>query len=392
VYNKNVYIYSGIQPGKKGTGNFLSFFIHQLRSQNIKFKLISFYTPSATSLISFAKKIGIVKYLRSIFLYISRRFSSGNKISNSLVILFHLQSLGLNNVANLILNNKVYIYVLDNFFFCKKSYNYIEGNKPCLKCLNSVDESIKNNCDFLLSYQNHDDYLNLLNVIKSNLDSILFLTQNDNQSEMIKLKFGQSANITKLGMLINLDEDINNLTNNKFIKYDFVYHNTNLDAKGISFFIQLAKLMPEYKFLVPYSMSDINQQNKKIERISNVDFISMTWYDGLKVCVENCKIVINPSIWSAPVEGALLKSIKFNGCVAIIPSDYSFQKEIPTDAVINLDTSYKKSIAILEQTINSERIMNSFVKKSNKWLLSYINDTYSNFDYFIREKLQKSSI
>ena len=46
-----------------------------------------------------------------------------------------------------------------------------------LKCLNSVDESIKNNCDFLLSYQNHDDYLNLLNVIKSNLDSILFLTQ-----------------------------------------------------------------------------------------------------------------------------------------------------------------------------------------------------------------------
>ena len=95
----------------------MSFFIQQLKNQNVKFKLISFYTPSATGLISFAKKIGIIKYLRSIFLYVSRRFSSGNKISNSLVILFHLQSLGFNNVVNLILNNKVYIYALDNFFF-----------------------------------------------------------------------------------------------------------------------------------------------------------------------------------------------------------------------------------------------------------------------------------
>ncbi len=366
----------------------MSFFIQQLKNQNVKFKLISFYTPSATGLISFAKKIGIIKYLRSIFLYVSRRFSSGNKISNSLVILFHLQSLGFNNVVNLILNNKVYIYALDNFFFCKKSYNYIKGNEPCLKCLNNIDESIKNKCDFLLPNQNHDDYLNLLNVIESNLDSIRFLTQNDSQSEMIKLKFGQSAKITKLGMLINLDEDVKSQINHKFLKYDFVFHNTNVDAKGILFFIQLAKLMPEYSFLVPYSIGDINQHHKKIENIFNIDFIRMTWYDGLKECIKNCKIVINPSIWSAPVEGALLKSIKFNGCVAIIPSDYSFQKEIPVDAVINLDKSYEKSISILKQTINSEIIIKSYVIKSNKWLLSYINDTYSNFDYFIKQKLK----
>ena len=61
----------------------------------------------------------------------------------------------------------------------------------------------------------------------------------------------------------------------------------------------------------------------------------------------NAKIVINPSLWSAPVEGALLKSIKYNGCIAIVPIDFSFKKEIPSDTVIHLHSSSALSFLLL---------------------------------------------
>ena len=44
--SKKIYIYSGISPGKKGAGNFLSFFLEQFKDNNIDFKLISHKTPN----------------------------------------------------------------------------------------------------------------------------------------------------------------------------------------------------------------------------------------------------------------------------------------------------------------------------------------------------------
>ena len=134
--------------------------------------------------------------------------------------------------------------------------------------------------------------------------------------------------------------------------------------------------------MIPYNSSDINSDIKDFQYIDNIDFISMSWGTGLKTAVANCKIVINPSLWSAPVEGALLKSIKYNGCVAIVPGDFSFQKEIPLDTVIHLDTDITKSVKILASILSSKILIENYKIKSLKWLNSFQNNTELNFKSF----------
>jgi glycosyltransferase involved in cell wall biosynthesis len=382
--NKKIIIYSGIQPGRKGAGNFVSFFINKFHKHNIKFNLVFYKTPNGGFLVKIAKKLGIIKILRSLYFLIVRKSFFQKKNIGSTVIIFHPQSIGLKITANLILNNKVYFYVLDSFFFCKKSYNYIEGNNGCLKCITNPQASIENNCDFLLSIESDKDYEDLQQVISSNLDSICFLTQNNNHSLLLKKKFGEKIDVIELGMLIDLNEESLPNHKNRDLEYDFVFHNTNFEAKGILYFIEVAKRMPRYRFLIPYSKSDIHNKKHEINYIDNLDFISMTWKTGLKEAVRKCKIVINPSLWSSPVEGALLKSIKNNGCVAIVPVDYSFQKEILSDTVIHLESNISESVKILNHVIQSHALITTYKLNSSKWLDNYTKSTDHNFDNFIQ--------
>lgn len=380
--DRDIYVYSGVQPGKKGTGNFLSFFLQKFQENNINFKLISYKTPNTGLTGKILKKIGLIKIVRSIY-FILVRTSSKTNITKSIVFIFHPQTIGLNITADLITNNKVYIYVLDTFFFCKKSYNYIDGNNACLKCISNPKASKENKCKFLLSNQIDEDYYNFQKAIQQNLESICFLTQNDNQTLLLKQKFGNTINAIKLGMLINLDDDIPSINNN-LLKYDFVFHNTNLDAKGIFYFLGLAELMPNLKFLIPYKRNEISSLNN-FSSIKNVDFISMSWETGLKSAIVNAKIVINPSLWSSPVEGALLKSIKFNGCVAIVPVDFSFQKEIPKDVVVHLNESLDSSVITLVNLLNSKNLIEKYKQNSSKWLNNYQQSTINNFKKFFKE-------
>lgn len=377
---KEIYIYSGISPGKKGTGNFLTFFLKQFKNNNIDYKLISYATPNTGYISIIAKKLGLIKIIRSAYLFLLR-FFSGGEINNSIVFIFHPQSIGLEKTKKIIKNNKVYFYVLDTFFFCKKSYNHLNGNGPCFKCISNPNASKENNCSFSIFNNKDENYDNFQNAIYEKLDTITFLTQNDNQTLLLKEKFGDNIEVKKLGMLIDLPEDRVENDVSK-LSYDFVFHNTGLKSKGIDYFIELAKNMSNHSFLIPYGRSDLNLSIKKNHNIDNVDFISMSWETGLKTAVANCKIVINPSLWSAPVEGALLKSIKYNGCVAIVPGDFSFQKEIPLDTVIHLDTDITKSVKILTSILSSKISIENYKTKSLIWLKSYQNNTVLNFKSF----------
>lgn len=383
--NKEIIVFSGIQPGKKGTGNLVSFFLEKLKSHNVKFHLIAYKTPNGGYLIKLAKKLGIVKYIRSVYYTLVRRSSSKKNITNSVVLLFHPQSVGLKTTADLIQNNKVYIYVLDTFLFCKKSYNYVQGNRSCLECISNPNAYVKNSCGFFPSQQNQAEYDVLQNIISSNLNSICFLTQNENQSKLLEKKFGSSINTMQLGMLIEICENEFHDTEVVERKYDFVYHNTNMKAKGIGYFIELASAMPNYKFLIPYAQEDLDNFNLK--HISNLYCVSMSWATGLKDAVRNAKVVLNPSLWSAPVEGALLKSIKTNGCVAIVPVEYSFQKEIPSNTVIHLSEDLNESVETLVDIVQSDELMKCYKTNSAKWIAEYENQTMASFDKFIIEEL-----
>jgi hypothetical protein len=375
---KNIIIYSGIQLGKKGTGYFLSFFVDRLHKNNIDFQLIAYKTPSVGFLISIGKKLGIITIARSIYFSWVRKLYLNKGIKDSTVIIFHPQSIGLSITADLIRNNKVFIYVLDTFFFCRKSYNYLEGSTACFKCITNKNAAKENNCKFFLTNQKDEEYYNFQTIIGENLDTICFLTQNDNQTLLLKEKFGDSINAFVLGMLINFEDNCLD-KNVEVSSYDFVYHNTNLDAKGIFYFLGLAELMPSLRFLMPYDKSEVSSL-KDFNSLNNFYLISMSWETGLKSAINNTKIVINPSLWSSPVEGALLKSIKFNGCVAILPIDFSFQKEIPVDTVIHLSFDLVTAKELLMKVLNSENLQNLYKFNSAIWLNEYERSVSVKFD------------
>ena len=245
---KEIYIYSGISPGKKGTGSFLTFFLGQFKKHGIEYNLIYYKTRNAGYLSTIAKKLGFIKNLRYVYLKMTSLISKKN-ITNSIVFIFHPQSIGLKQTTELIKNNEVYIYVLDTFFFCKKSYNHIEGNTPCYKCISNPDASIENNCDFTYFRLKEENYYNFQKAIYNNLSNITFLTQNDNQLFLLKEKFGININSRKLGMLINLEDNLINTRVNE-LNYDFVFHNTSIKPKGIEFFIEIAKRMVNHSFLL----------------------------------------------------------------------------------------------------------------------------------------------
>ncbi len=384
--SKQLYVYSGIQPGKKGAGNFVSFFLEQLNTNKVNFNLVAYNTPDGF-FVKLTKKMGLHSVLKKTY-YKVVQFVSKPALKNEDVLIFHPQSIGLDICIDLINNNNVFIYVLDNFLFCKKSYNFVKGYKPCIKCINNRKAHLDENCSFFPVIQEQDKYDLFLETIEKNVDRIAFLTQNPNQGLLLKERYGSNVSIRHLGMMIAMEKRAGREKGEEAIHvYDFLYHNTLSEAKGLKFFLETAKILKDYSFVVPYSKSEVRRVAPFYDDLKNVQFISLTWESGLAHILENCKIAVNPSLWSSPVEGALLKSIHHNGCVAVVSSEYSFPAELPEDAFIKLSAMPEEAAQKLKQVIETKGVTNSYKLKSKEWLRKYKQSVKSNINEFINREL-----
>ena len=56
----------------------------------------------------------------------------------------------------------------------------------------------------------------------------------------------------------------------------------------------------------------------------------------MAAALKSASLVVVPSLWSAPIEGALVKSIVANPRTAIIDNASAFQSEVPTDVALRL--------------------------------------------------------
>jgi hypothetical protein len=113
----------------------------------------------------------------------------------------------------------------------------------------------------------------------------------------------------------------------------------------------------------------------------NITFKNMRWESGLKEHVMTSKIVLNPSLWSAPIEGALIKSILFNGAVGTFGFPYSFTSEIPNGNIIKLDNkSIEDSANILRNIINDKKKLNKLKSNSKEWVKEFIENNSNVFE------------
>lgn len=352
---KRKFVLSGISPGRAGVGRVLEYMISN--SNNV-----SFVYPPIARTISIKEsfyEFNFIKILISIFIIFKNYFKTFSYLSklyfikNKEIIILHPQTLGLKKMERLVGRNNVCIYVMDNNFFCIKSYNYlINTGKPCFLCLNAqYDNSQINSCSSFPVPYSYSEYFHFINFIKNNIHKISFLTQNAGQGELLKKQYGNDLSFKEVGLLTSdLFEDpkLWILSNTK--KYDIVFHGDNTLAKGSKYILELAIHLPEYNFLFPFDL-------EFSEKPDNVDFIKMNWTTGLKSHMLDSKLTLCPSIWSAPIEGSVVKTLNLGIALGIFEAEYSFGKEIPNESVLKLSGNVFDDVKLIREFISSENYM-----------------------------------
>lgn len=311
---------------------------------------------------------------------ILRRRNSKNNFMSKLkaikdaeVILIHPQTIGYNTFIELLKKNTlVKTYVMDNSFFCIKSYNTINGSE-CLKCLNNLEACDESCFPFPIKYRKSIN-LQYLNEYKKYASKVVFYAQNKRQELLLKTHFGEETTTILIGLKTGeiFEEDF---VKGQAEQYDIVYHGANVEAKGFLYFIELAKKMHDFIFFLPYNQEEI----PSMELPKNLICKSMTWNRGLKDVVINAKLVLCPSLWSAPIEGALLKSIHYNGNVGIVRTEYGFGNDIPDTALLKLSNDTTKAV----DQINKFFVKSDDISQQSKlWLSTFLSQDCKLDDLF----------
>jgi hypothetical protein len=374
---KKKIVVSGISPGQSGVGRVLEYMVSN--SCNI-----NFVYPPVGSIISIKDSLLKFKLLKLLegFIFIFKKYFKTKFyflhlyfLKNKDVIVLHPQSLKLKNVERLVRRNNVCIYVMDNNFFCIKSYNYLKSSEnPCFLCLNmQYNNAFENSCEsFPLPYT-YDEYFHFINFIKININKISFLTQNAGQIELLKKQFGANLSIKEIGLLTSdLFEESNLWVSENSKQYDIVFHGDNNVAKGSKYIFELASHLAEYSFLFPF-------ESEFQEKLKNVDFIKMNWTTGLKSHILNSKLTLCPSIWSAPIEGSVLKTLNLGIALGVFDAEYSFGQEISNDSVLKLTGNVFSDVELIRQFISSENYIITG-KNGKQYIYKKVLDMISRYD------------
>lgn len=309
------------------------------------------------------------------------------KIRHSIVLFVHPQATGFEVLLKLIRNNRVYFYVMDNSYFCLRSYNINPyTNKECLICVKDPSKAL-DECTVFPEKCTRERKIKYLQDLRDISHEVFFLAQNQKQKELLILHFGDSIRCSIVGL--DTGELIGGVGFSEFDdfdeSYDLVFHGATHLAKGVGYFVELASLLPEYICFIPSSRNSVEHLLGRKIALKNVIFQECSWENGLKEAVVSAKLVINPSLWSSPVEGALLKSIFFNGNVAVVETEYGFSQEIIASSNI---------LALPLDVIRSSRAVRSFLvggcnisKDTKEWVTNYLhnNDMTKVFEAISRD-------
>ena len=349
------YIISGVGVGDTGTSKFLE----KLLEYNKSYTVI---TPGKhVKLKTFFKKreffrllVGIIYYAFNLGLFKCRCFV----IKNSEVILIHPQTIGINTTIRLVnRNTKIKYYVLDNFLFCKQSYNFNKKTRgECIKC---IQDTADNECvSFPVRYS--DKIHNAFRHILTHSKKIEFYYQNRNH-----LLLHKQISSALHGRVIGLETS--ELQTSDIIPIEsrgnyIVFHGDLIDAKGFNLLTMLITGLPEILFIIP----DVDE---RLAGFDNVKMERARWHAGLSERVKNAKLVLCLSSWSAPIETALTKSIRSNGVVVTGDVEYGFSAEFTEQALIKVSLANEiVSLSKVKRLFESQEMQRNACINSNEEL------------------------
>ncbi|MBX9766531.1 MAG: hypothetical protein K2X47_04600, partial [Bdellovibrionales bacterium] len=84
----------------------------------------------------------------------------------------------------------------------------------------------------------------------------------------------------------------------------------------------------------------------------NAHFQPLSWESGLREEIERSAAVIIPSLWSACIEGSLVKSLGHGQLVFVVENSSSFSAEIPAPILLSLSENPKNAAAELLDSLS----------------------------------------
>ena len=268
------------------------------------------------------------------------------------VVVFHPQMLGARETLALMESRATagrltHLYLLDNSFFCLRSYNHLDADTgPCFRCVGE-GQGVQAQLTGCRPWPAQDAFAagfiaGLERLVRDGM--VHLFAQNRGQIELAHRHFGLSAKIDYVGLWCAdwaeyVDAfDTSGLAEADFVKpaqgYDVVYHGSRDLAKGIGWVLALAARTPEYRFLIPIDRGVVN-----VDAPANVTVAPMRWESGLHDAVRTARLVLSPSLWSSPCEGALIKNIVIARAAAVVDIPSAFSAEIPDSVVARLNLS-----------------------------------------------------
>jgi hypothetical protein len=274
------------------------------------------------------------------------------------LILLHPQSIGGRWCLDLIRRRRhpTWIYLLDSSFFCIRSYNHLAlEHDACTRCIGGVWSAAKDHgCRPYPA--GHDCGPTFLEEVRSFAAAgrVRFMAQNPGQAALAERHFGPRWPVPVVGMwTVDLAEAFaagsrSPVSPPHVASYDVVFHGGDHPAKGFGWALDVARRLPAARFLFPMRW---NSGAGWGERPANCDFTAMTWESGLEDAVASSLVTLVPSLWSAPVEGALVKSIVVGRAVAAPAIESGFVADLPAGLVRLLAKSPEVAVDQLRDMI-----------------------------------------
>ena len=274
------------------------------------------------------------------------------------VVIFHPQMLGLAETHNLLSRRRdfertTHLYLLDSFFYCRRSYNHIDTEfSPCHRCIgpDNLGEADKLKCIPWPKAEGEAISLiaDLADLVAAG--AVHLYAQNTSQSALARRHFGDTAVIEQVGLWCDgwVEHFDHFEKHGPFIEergvFDVVYHGSRDLVKGIGWLLAVADQSPELKYLVP-----LDRGAADISGPPNVTIKPMRWDEGLFAAIKGAALTVVPSLWSAPCEGALVKSIVTARATGVVDISTAFSSEIPDDVILKLP--FEPTLAAAELTL-----------------------------------------
>ena len=224
--------------------------------------------------------------------------------------------------------------------FCRRSYNHIDTEyAPCMRCVDSEDFSVADQLGCISWPKADANSLALIAELRDYVSSgaVHIYTQSRSQTSVAQDHFNTATAIEQVGLWCSdWDEHFERFeklgvqTDNRG-QYDIVYHGSRDLAKGLDWILSLAARTPDLKYLVPLDRGEVNFTGPP-----NATIQPMRWDEGLFDAIKGARMTIAPSLWTAPCEGALIKSVVTTRLCAVVDNPTAFSSEIPEDVVLKL--------------------------------------------------------